>query len=196
MGVGGQQPAGDARRHDGVSAGDRAYRREQIGRRSVLQQEAARSGPQRRVDVLVEVEGGEDDDPRAAVGLDDQPGCLARRPSPACAHPSARHRVADARRRRPPRGRCRPRRRSTCRVGCRSPSETPSASAPGHRPAAGLCSSQSTLGVRVQPQVHAPAALRPGTGFELALRRSRHARACRAAHARPRPPRLVRCPYR
>jgi hypothetical protein len=54
-----KEPAGGARRHDGVPAGDGADRRQQIGGRRVLEQEAAGAGAQRRVRVLVQVERGE-----------------------------------------------------------------------------------------------------------------------------------------
>ena len=43
----------------------------------VLEQESAGSGPQRVVDVLVQVEGGQDEDPRAArAGAGELPGGL------------------------------------------------------------------------------------------------------------------------
>jgi len=76
VGVGGQQPAGHARRNHGVAACDGAYARQQVGRRGVLEEEATRPGPQCRIYVLVEVEGGEDDDPRRALGFDDLAGGL------------------------------------------------------------------------------------------------------------------------
>ncbi len=69
--VGVEQPARDARGDHRVAAGDRPDRGQQVGRLRVLEQEAAGAGAQRRVDVLVEVEGREDDDPGVAAGGDD-----------------------------------------------------------------------------------------------------------------------------
>ena len=62
----GDQLAGDARREEGVAGGDDPHAGEQVLGRRVLEQEAAGPGPQRAVDVLVEVEGREDQD--AGVG--------------------------------------------------------------------------------------------------------------------------------
>jgi hypothetical protein len=50
-----------------VSAGDGADRGEQLLRRVVLEDEAARAGAEGRVDVLVEVERRQDQDPRASA---------------------------------------------------------------------------------------------------------------------------------
>ena len=49
---------------------------QQLLRRHVLEQEPARAGPQRRVDVLVEVERGQHEHPRGRAGGDDPPGRL------------------------------------------------------------------------------------------------------------------------
>jgi hypothetical protein len=57
------EAAGDARGEQGLAGGQDADRVEEVGGRSVLEQEAARPGPQRRVHVVVEVEGREDQDP-------------------------------------------------------------------------------------------------------------------------------------
>jgi hypothetical protein len=67
-----EQPARDPGSDDRIPIGDRADGRQQLAGRGVLEQEAAGTGPQARVDILVEVEGGEDDDPRGAVGSRDQ----------------------------------------------------------------------------------------------------------------------------
>src|SRR5215469_10610379 len=54
-----EEPAGDGGGDDRVPAGDGADRRQQVRRRDVLEQEAAGTGAQPGVGVLVEVEGGE-----------------------------------------------------------------------------------------------------------------------------------------
>ncbi len=64
------QPAGDRGREQRVPVLDHAYGRDQVFRRHVLEQEAARPGGERGVDVLIQVERGEDDDP----GRRDGPG--------------------------------------------------------------------------------------------------------------------------
>jgi hypothetical protein len=64
--------AGDSR----VSSRDCADRRDQLLRRVVLEHEPARAGPERFVDVLVEAERREDQDPRRLVRRQDAPGCL------------------------------------------------------------------------------------------------------------------------
>ena len=64
-----EQAPGDARRHDGVTAGHRADGGDELGRRHVLEQEPAGAGPQRAEGVLVEVERGEDEHPGAIAGL-------------------------------------------------------------------------------------------------------------------------------
>jgi hypothetical protein len=56
------QAAGDARGEQGVAAGGDPHRADQILRLGVLEQEAARAGPQRLVDVIVGLERGQDDD--------------------------------------------------------------------------------------------------------------------------------------
>ena len=137
-------------------------------RRSVLEQEAARPGPQRRVDVLVEVEGREDDDPRVAVRLDDQPGGLHTvhlRHAHVHQHDVGVQPLGGSR---PPRDRCAasPRIvmsgwvsitiRNAIRISSWSSASSRLVVIAGHPRR------------RVQPQVHAPAALRSGAGFELA----------------------------
>ena len=61
-----------------VTVGDDPHGVQQIDRQRVLQQEPAGAGTQRLVDVLVEVERGEDDDPRRRqrVVARDPPGRL------------------------------------------------------------------------------------------------------------------------
>ena len=62
---------------DGASSASPARddhdRLDQLLGRRVLEQEAARTGPQRLVDVLVEVERGQDQDPRPLVSPVEQP---------------------------------------------------------------------------------------------------------------------------
>ena len=67
-----QQPARDAGSDHRIAVGDRADGRQQLPGRRVLEQKAAGAGAQPGVDVFVEVEGGEDDDPSVAVGRGDQ----------------------------------------------------------------------------------------------------------------------------
>jgi hypothetical protein len=52
----------------GLAGRDHLDRREQLAGARVLEQESARSGAQRRVDVFVEIEGGEDEDPDGGGG--------------------------------------------------------------------------------------------------------------------------------
>jgi hypothetical protein len=67
-----EEAAGDARRDDGVAGVDRPDGGDQLLRRRILQEERAGARPQRLDDVLVEVEGGEDDDAgHVAVALGD-----------------------------------------------------------------------------------------------------------------------------
>ena len=63
----------DARGEERVAGGDRADRRDELLGRVVLEHEAARAGAQRLVDVLVEVERRQDQDPRRGVGGEDAP---------------------------------------------------------------------------------------------------------------------------
>ncbi len=56
-------PAGDARRQQGVPGRDRPDRAQQLDRFGVLDQEARGARPQRLEDVLVQLEGGQDDHP-------------------------------------------------------------------------------------------------------------------------------------
>src|SRR4051812_22043734 len=53
------QPSGDGRCEERVAGRDHADRVQQLARPGVLEQEPARAGAERGVDVLVEVEGGE-----------------------------------------------------------------------------------------------------------------------------------------
>ena len=62
-----EQPGGDARGDERVAVRRGVHGLGEQGRAGVLEQEAAGAGPQRRVDVLVEVERGDDDD-RERVG--------------------------------------------------------------------------------------------------------------------------------
>jgi hypothetical protein len=88
----GDEPLQHRGRHERLAAGDRLDRLDQPRAVDVLEQEAARAGPQRLVDVLVEVEGGEHEDRlgsrRARSGA--SPRC---RPCSACGRPSARRRA-------------------------------------------------------------------------------------------------------
>ena len=59
-----------------VPGGDRADGCDQLLGRVVLEDEAAGAGSERFVDVLVEVERREDEDPRRVVGREDPPGRL------------------------------------------------------------------------------------------------------------------------
>ena len=63
-------------REQRIAGCDCADRGDQLLGRVVLEHEAACSGFHRLVDVLVEVEGGEDQDPGAAIGREDPPSRL------------------------------------------------------------------------------------------------------------------------
>ena len=63
------QAAGDARRDQGVPGGDDADRGEDVVQRHVLDEESGRAGAQRAVDVVVVVEGGQDEDAGSARDL-------------------------------------------------------------------------------------------------------------------------------
>ena len=67
-----EQPGGDARGDQRVAVGGGVDGLGEQRRPGVLEQEAAGAGPQRGVDVLVEVEGGDDDDGERVV--DARPG--------------------------------------------------------------------------------------------------------------------------
>jgi hypothetical protein len=71
-----EEPPGDPRRHHRVAAGHRADGPGQLVQGNVLQHEAAGPGAQGGEGVLVQVERGEDEDPRRAVGGHDPPGGL------------------------------------------------------------------------------------------------------------------------
>ena len=105
------QPAGDRGGEQRVAVADHPDGGDQVLGRDVLEQEAAGPRGQRRVDILVQVERGQDDDPQSSAS--GTPGCAASppaRPSRASGCPSA-PRPAGAARRRRPAGRPRPRRR-------------------------------------------------------------------------------------
>ena len=73
------QPPGDGRREQRVAAPHQPHRGDQVLGGDVLEQEAAGPGGQRRVHVLVQVERGQHDDPRAVPvprGGQDPPGRL------------------------------------------------------------------------------------------------------------------------
>src|SRR5580704_17937973 len=72
------EPARHARSEQRLAGGDRADRGQQLLQRAALQREAARSGPQRLKNVLVQVERGEDQHPGHARALagGDLPGGL------------------------------------------------------------------------------------------------------------------------
>ena len=61
----GDQPAGNAGREQRVARGDHPDRGQQLGKGAALQRESARSGSHRLEDILIKVEGGEDEDARA-----------------------------------------------------------------------------------------------------------------------------------
>ena len=66
----------DSGGEEGVAGGDGADRGEQLLGWLVLEDEPAGTGPQRLVDVFVEIERRQDEDPRRAVGREDAPRCL------------------------------------------------------------------------------------------------------------------------
>jgi hypothetical protein len=66
----------DGGRQQRLPAGDGANGGEQLLGRVVLQDEAAGPGAEGFVDVLIEVERGQDQDPNAGVGRKDPPRCL------------------------------------------------------------------------------------------------------------------------
>jgi len=70
------QAAGHARRDHGVAGRDHADGGQDVLQCHVLDQEPARPGPQRAVDVVVLVERGEHEHPGVRTGGGDQPGCL------------------------------------------------------------------------------------------------------------------------
>ena len=135
-----EQPAGHGRPEQRVAVGDEPDRVDQVARPDVLEQEAARAGADRRVDVLVEVEGGEDEDaaalPAATIWR------VASMPSIVGIRMSIRitSGVELAGRARPPRRRPRPRRRRRCRRASRGSGGSRSARAPGRRRSGRGCS--------------------------------------------------------
>jgi hypothetical protein len=71
-----EQSTDRGRAEQGVSARDDSDRVDEIGRSDVLEQKGAGAGADRTVDVVVEVEGGQDEDAGRAAGGDDAPGGL------------------------------------------------------------------------------------------------------------------------
>ena len=69
-------PLRDRGGEERVARRNRPHRRDQLLRRVVLQDEAARTGPERLVDVLVQIERREDEDARLRVGREDAAGRL------------------------------------------------------------------------------------------------------------------------
>ena len=104
----------DRGREQRVAGGDGADRRDQLLGRVVLEHEAARAGAERLVDVLVEVERREDQDPRGRRRRRGCAGSPRARRARACGCPSARRSDGSARPCRPPRARCSPRPRPRC----------------------------------------------------------------------------------
>ena len=82
--------------------------------RVVLEDEAARAGPQRLVDVLVEVERRQDQDPGGGRRRRGSAASPRARRARACGCPSARRWGGSGPPCRPPRARCSPRRRPRC----------------------------------------------------------------------------------
>ena len=78
VGEGGEQARGDARGDQGVAVGGRVDGLGEQGGPGVLEQEPPGAGLQRPVHVLVEVEGGDDDDRQRVVdvGAGELPGGL------------------------------------------------------------------------------------------------------------------------
>ena len=71
----GDEPAGDLRREQRVTGGDDPDGGVQVRRRRVLEQEPAGPGPQRPVDVLVEVERRQHQHPGRGSGVGEPSGC-------------------------------------------------------------------------------------------------------------------------
>jgi len=74
----GDQPPGDRGCEERLAGGDDADCVQELVRASVLEQEAARARAQSGVDVVVEIEGGENEHPRVgqASVCADEPGCF------------------------------------------------------------------------------------------------------------------------
>ena len=185
--LGGRRAGGEALDQPRVTDGreqraavrDHADRGDQLLLGRVLEQEAARPGAQRLVDVLVEVERGQHEHPRTPVrrrrGSAGSPRC---RPCRASGRPSARRRGPARGRARPPRRRRRPRRRPRCPARSRI-IRKPGAHqrlVVGEQDADHRGSSGSTRADRVAALV---------TGRRRRRRRARPARACRPGRARP-----------
>ena len=169
-----------------VAGGHDAHGVDQLLAADVLQQEAARAGLHRLVDVLVAVEGGEHQHPRgaAAVGHQAPRGLDAVHPGHADVHqhdvgaqlagevdrPAAVLGLG-----RPPR----------CPPGRRGSSRTRRAPAPGRR-RSGPGSSRRAHGLERQARDQGEAALRARPRPQVARRRARRARACRPGRARRR----------
>ena len=147
VGEGGEQPGGDARGDQRVAAGGGVDRLdEQLGA-GVLEQEAAGARLERAVHVLVEVEGGDDDDGERVgdVGAGELRGWPRSRRARACGCRTGTRRAAAGGRAPPPRGRRRPRRRPRCRAGRRGSSRARCGRSPGRRRRARGWSSRAAL---------------------------------------------------
>ena len=119
-----EQPGGDARGDERVAVGGGVDGLGEQRRAGVLEQEAPGAGPQRGVDVLVEVEGGDDDDGERVgdVRPGEQRGWPRCRPGRACGCRTGTRRGAGAGPARRPAARRRPRRRPRCPAGRRGSS--------------------------------------------------------------------------
>ena len=135
----------DRRGEERVAGGDRADRGDQLLGRVVLEDEAARACSQRLVDVLVEVERREDQDPRAVVGREDASSRLRARRARACGCPSGRRSDRSGRPCPPPRARCSPRPRLRCPPRRRAACESRRGPSTGRRPRARGSSSLFSL---------------------------------------------------
>ena len=71
-----EQTSGGRWGDDRVTSCDIAYCAQQLGGAGVLEEESGCAGLERGVDVLVEVEGGENEHLRVQWGLSDTPSCL------------------------------------------------------------------------------------------------------------------------
>ena len=135
VGEGGQQPGGDARGDEGVAGGGGVHGLgEQLGA-GVLEEEAAGAGLEGAVHVLVEVEGGDDDDGERVATSGPASRRVASMPSRSGMRMSKQ---ADVGAQRAGQRDClspvaRPRRRPRCRAGRRGSSAGRCARCPGRR---------------------------------------------------------------
>ena len=160
---------------------------DELLRRGVLEQEAARAGAQRLVDVLVEVERGQHQHPRSVVAARRGAGASPRgRRGPASGCPSGRRRACSARAA-----------SSASRPSAASPTTSmsglgsrimrkPRGRAPGRRRSGRGCSCGGVLsrGSRAADAKPPPS---PRAGLERRRRTAPRARACRRARGRPSP---------